>query len=84
MEKCFSNAALIRFLEPIDVNGLLVEYAVIQVRLEGASLDNLEIGESFLCNLTAQLKEKAISADPLDLSWWRGGNAVITTCYRLR
>ena len=72
------NALLLKFLVPFGSSGKIVEYAVVQPRHSDASFDCLEKGKIILCNLTAVSRERAVSDDPLDLSWWRGGNAVIT------
>lgn len=69
------KAALIRLIYPFDNP---VEYVVAQVRYEGASIKDLELGRALLCNVTATTDKLAKSSNPVDLSWWRGGNATIT------
>ena len=73
------DAVLLRLHSPFDYDNKAIEYAVASVRLEGDTLTNLEDGEYVLCNVTFITKERATSEDPLDLSWWRGGGAMITS-----
>jgi hypothetical protein len=50
---------------------------VATTRHEGVTFPQLLSGIQVGCNLTGIPVERAHSANPLDLSWWRGGAAAI-------
>jgi hypothetical protein len=73
-----ADSILLRLKSPLSLSDDVFEYIVAKVRHEGASFDDFESGERLLCNLTAVSNQHALSGNPFDLSWWRGGNATIT------
>ncbi len=76
--KAKPSELFIRFSPSFDFGEEPIEYAVVQARREGDISDQLQMGSSIPCNLVALPAARAISDDPFDLSWWRGGLAVIT------
>lgn len=46
-------------------------------RLEGGSISQLKNKLDLWCSSTALPQDKANSTNPFDLSWWRGGGALI-------
>jgi hypothetical protein len=53
------------------------EYSVARARLEGSSLSKLARDAPVEGNLTCIPEQRARSAKPLDLSWRRGGIALL-------
>jgi hypothetical protein len=53
------------------------KYLVATPRHVGTTFERLLSGEQVGVNLTGIPGERAKSADPFDLSWWRGGAAAI-------
>jgi hypothetical protein len=71
-------SALIRLARPIRDEGVDWEYFVLATRYQGDRLSDI-VQRPVVCNLTAIDAEKAVSANPLDLSAWRGGLGLIAT-----
>lgn len=70
-------AALLEFHAPLKYHGEEFKYFVATARHEGVKFDELGTRRPIVCNLTGIPAEKASSANPFDLSWWRGGVAAI-------
>lgn len=51
-------------------------FLVVSVRHVGKSLANAD-SEHASCNMIRTTPERASSASPCDVSWWRGGHAMI-------
>ena len=66
-------AALVRLDKPLFFEGVICEFFVAQPRLKDQSIETITTGASVECGLTCISTERARSANPLDLSWWRGG-----------
>ena len=54
-----------------------IEWLVAKPRHVGNSLLSMKAGETLSVNMVATKQEAADSENPLDLTWWRGGNAFI-------
>jgi|SRR5580700_10505150 hypothetical protein len=70
-------ALLLELHVPLKSNGEECKFFVATVRHVEVALEGLETGKPIFCNLTGIPEEKAKSANPFDLSWWRGGTAAI-------
>ena len=66
-------AALVKLDKPLLFEGVTCEFFVAQPRLKNQSIETITSGAPVECGLTCISTERARSADPLDLSWWRGG-----------
>jgi hypothetical protein len=72
------QAILVKLHEPRLFRQEEVEYLVGQPRYAGARIvDDLAAGKLVLCGFTHLTKERVASADPFDLSLWRGGIGLI-------
>lgn len=67
------TAALVRLDKPLIFENVTCEFFVAQPRLKNQSIEAITAGAPVECGLTCISTERARSADPLDLSWWRGG-----------
>jgi hypothetical protein len=72
-------AILIRLKQRFRHEGAEGEYFVATSRYEGDDLLDLLNGRSIVSNLTAITASQAQSADPLDLTGWRGGLVLVAT-----
>ncbi len=70
---------LVRLQQPIEHGASEHEYFVGTSRHEGEKLTDLLRGKQIVCNLTAVTTSQAKSADPFDLSAWRGGLGLVAT-----
>ena len=66
-------AALVKLDKPLLFEGVTCEFFVAQPRLKNQSIETITTGGSVECGLTCISTERARSANPLDLNWWRGG-----------
>lgn len=73
------DAILLQVEPPLAYRGTTCEYFVATPRLITSSLPSLTNGYQVECNLTRIPEGQAISANPFDLSWWRGGVGLIGT-----
>lgn len=73
----FCKSLLIKLLEPFEYKKVNCEYFVANPRHEGDSYNDLLRGKSIFSSLTRIPSENADSENPFDLSWWRGGVALI-------
>lgn len=74
-----SESILIKVVHPFVFEGTKYEYLVASPRHEGDSFGTLGQGENVFCSLIRVTEEQAMSNKPFDLSWWRGGGALIGT-----
>jgi len=70
---------LVRLEAPIIVDGIMRQYFVANARYLGASMEDIDAGVVVDCGLTWISEERAQSERPLDVSWWRGGLALLAT-----
>ena len=71
-----SDALLLRWVEPVVYQGVECEFFVATARDRSEGFDELERGPVSL-NLTRISSAQAAGDTPLDLSWWRGGVALL-------
>lgn len=67
---------LVEIDHPFEYAGLEYRFVVVMARHEGEVLKDAATLE-LPCNMTRTTTERASSANPCDLSWWRGGQAMI-------
>lgn len=70
---------LLQLNTPLHYRDLSCEFVVASPRSERGSFDFLTEGAGVDCNLTRIPEDRAASPNPLDLSWWRGGVALLGT-----
>ena len=70
---------VIEFRDPVEWHGDSFRFFVAQHRHRAGLAEELVRGRSVECGLTAVSEERASSPDPFDVSWWRGGLAVVAT-----
>jgi hypothetical protein len=73
------EAALLQLETPLVYEGVSCEYFIASPRHERDDLSSLASGAEVLCGLTCIPADRANSANPFDLSWWRGGVGLIAT-----
>ncbi len=73
------NALLLKLLAPINHAATICEYFVAAERSSGDRFSDLLRGRAVNCGLTRISRERAQSANPFDLSWWRGGLALLAS-----
>jgi hypothetical protein len=72
------EAALVRLDSRRRFKQQDVEHLVAYARHRGSRLlEDLVAGNLVACNFTHVTTEQAISSEPFDLSWWRGGIGLI-------
>jgi len=76
LDSAFSVAAL-RLEPPMQTDSETFSHAVISVRHEGHSFIDVADGLEITCAVTLVSDQRFSSVAPLDVSWWRGGNAAI-------
>lgn len=76
-EEDISRNALIKLDAPLEYKGVLCEYFVADARSQGDSLGSISGRKTVPCALTQVPEEHIQSHDPFDLSWWRGGIALL-------
>ena len=69
--------ALLRLDMPIAFEGVRYEFLVAASRSVSQPIEGLAHGSSAFCSMIAISPEQANSSKPLDVSWWRGGGALI-------
>ncbi len=72
-----NSSIIIQLEEPFDYKNVSCEYFVASPRYEGDSFENLKGRKGIFSGLTRISKEQFNSSDPFDLSWWRGGIALL-------
>jgi len=73
------TAAVFKLEETRMFRDVKCEYFVAQTRHEGSDLERLSVGEPVNCNLICIPVERALSDNPLDLAWWRGGVSLLAS-----
>ena len=68
---------ILRLESPFKHQDVLCEYFVAMPRHEGDELKDLLLRKSVFCGLTRIPEDRLQSPTPFDLSWWRGGPALI-------
>ncbi len=76
------QAILLRLRSPVTYKGAACEYFIASPRYEGGDLQKLATGTDVDCGLTHIPADRAASANPFDLAWWRGGVGLIATLRR--
>lgn len=71
------GAVLLRLAQPPVYEGVACEYCVASPRANGTAWSRLANGEPISCALIHIPPDRAVSTMPCDLSWWRGGIALI-------
>jgi hypothetical protein len=69
-------AALIRLNATLIFEEVEYEYLVASPRLQSREINAIARGEMVPCGMVRIPPERAISSDPFDLNWWRGGGAL--------
>ena len=71
-----SNPKFLLVLEqPTMLAGQKVKYLVGELRKNSNRISQAQRADEYECNLIATNSERAEGGDPLDLKWWRGGQA---------
>ena len=73
------DAILIHIDTPLKFKGVCCEYFIATPRHELESIAALKDGNAIVCNFARIPSDKANSNNPFDLSWWRGGIALVGT-----
>lgn len=73
------DALLLQLETSLSYQGSTCEYFVATPRFEIGSLASLISGYKVECNFTRVPESRTTSANPFDLSWWRGGVGLIGT-----
>jgi hypothetical protein len=71
-------AWLVEIAKPFTYANVEFRFLVVSPRYEGSLLASAAI-EAVSCNMTLTTPERARSELPCDLSWWRGGHAMVGT-----
>ena len=71
------TAVLLKLTSPFSYKNTHCQYFYASTRLVGASLGQLLNSQSVFCSFTRIPPEQLTSEDPFDVSWWRGGVAII-------
>jgi hypothetical protein len=72
-----TDAILLRLETPLVYEGITCEYFIASPRLDGGDIKALARGTEVDCTLTRIPADRAMSANPFDLSWWRGGIGLV-------
>jgi hypothetical protein len=72
-----SNSVLLEFSVPVQMDTHTYRFAVARPRLQRDNLIVLFGKAPLGCALTLVPDDRYDSANPFDLSWWRGGGAAI-------
>jgi len=77
VEPTGATALLLELHSPLRYNAEECRYFIATTRQENVKFEDLGIGKPIACNLTGIPEGKAKSANPFDLSLWRGGATAI-------
>ena len=66
---------LVEFDRPFDYAGEQYRFVVVSARHEGDRLADAT-SVTVPCNMIRTTAQRASSANPCDVSWWRGGHAI--------
>lgn len=67
---------LVELDDPFRYAGAEYRFVVVSPRHVGVNLGEAS-RQSVPCNMTRTTSERATSDDPCDVSWWRGGRAMV-------
>jgi hypothetical protein len=70
-------SVLLRLRDPIQFRGVHWEYVVARPTRASKDLSEVATNSTVDSAMTGVPQAKATSSDPLDLSWWRGGLAML-------
>jgi hypothetical protein len=76
------EAVLIQLDTPFNVEDTTFEYLIASPRLETGDIHALVQGSEVYCGISCIPTDRAIGADPFDLSWWHKGIGLIGTVRR--
>jgi hypothetical protein len=71
-----ADAWLVRIDSPFVHSNIEYQYLVVSSRHVGSRLEGVGTHE-LSCNIIRTTPERASSTTPCDLSWWRGGGAMV-------
>ena len=71
------NSVLVKLDAPVNGEKEIYPYLVGETRHVGSKITDLSAENDLCCNFTGLTYERSLSADPLDVSWWRGCGLVI-------
>jgi hypothetical protein len=71
------DAWLVELVQPFRYHDGEYRYIVVESRHQGTELSQIYGGAEISCNVTVTTAERAKSDQPCDISWWRGGHAMI-------
>ena len=77
------RTVLLRLRTPIDFRAMQWEYLVARPMGSSKDFEDIAANSSVDSALTGVSQERAASSDPLDLSWWRGGLAMLGSISKL-
>lgn len=83
IEAVKGSSLLLKANDPIRVDKCEYRMLVCSPRLEGVQIDEIVVGTSISCSVTCLSNERASQSNPFDLSWWRGGGALLGSVCRL-
>jgi hypothetical protein len=73
------DAILIQIDTTLKFKGVYCDYFIATARHESESTAALKDSSVIVCNFARVPSDKANSNNPFDLSWWRGGIALVGT-----
>ena len=76
-EATHTTALLLELNRPLSYKGQEYKFFIASTRHQDTALEQLHSGKQVGCNITGIPAERVKSANPFDLSWWRGGAAAI-------
>jgi hypothetical protein len=77
------GSILVQLQNPLVYKGIRCEYIIVSPRYDGEDILSLASGKFLCCSLTQLPADRVDSADPFDLSWWRGGIGLLGSIRRL-
>lgn len=78
VERVSEEKFLLKSETPVEVDGSFFRWFVCSPRFDGAKVSELQSG-ALDCSVICLDDEKVLGEAPFDLSWWRGGGALIGT-----
>jgi hypothetical protein len=72
-----SKSLHLEFMPPVQIGAQTYPFAVAHPRLQRDDLDVLLRSGVLGCAITCVPQDRYDAAKPFDLSWWRGGGAVV-------
>jgi hypothetical protein len=71
------DAWLVELVAPFRYHDTEYHYIVVTSRHHETELSQICVGTEISCNMTLTTRERANSDRACDISWWRGGHAII-------